>query len=387
MLAQRITLGNYRNIENAAVEFSPGINVLWGRNAQGKSNLLESIYFFARGRSFRGAHDRELIRFGAPEAVMTLDFRLAGAAHPLTLEATLPAGGRRRLRENGAAVSSAEMIGAFRAVLFCPAHLSLVSGAPAMRRGFLDVALAQLSGSYIDALGRYEKYLAERNALIRRAADGCPVSNAEWETYAEGMASSGATVAAMREKYLSLAAVHLRDYFGEMTGGTETPGVRYDTHAREKGTPLPEAEPNASGFSSAPDGDAEARLYRLLTTDIERDIAAGTTLHGIHKDDVLLTINGRESRLYASQGQQRSLALALKLAEGEISRTVTGEYPVFLLDDVLSELDGDRRRYVLRTLGERQIIVTSCEPALFDEIGSEVRAFRVEGGTVEVIRN
>ncbi len=383
MLAQRITLGNYRNIESAAVEFSPGINVLWGRNAQGKSNLLESIYFFARGRSFRGAHDRELIRFGEEEATLSLDCRLTGASHPLTLSATLPQSGRRRLRENGAPVSTAEMIGVFRAVLFCPAHLALVSGAPAMRRSFLDVALAQLSGSYIDTLGRYQKYLAERNALLRRAADGYPVSDAEWETYAEGMASSGAVVAAMREKYLAMAAVHLRSYFGEMTDGAETPGVLYDTHARDDETPLP--EPN--GLSAAAgDKAAEARLYRLLTDDIGRDIRAGTTLHGIHKDDVLLTINGRESRLYASQGQQSSLAHALELAEGEISRAVTGEWPVFLLDDVLSELDGDRRRYVLRTLGERQIIVTSCEPALFDEIGGGVRAFRVENGTIEDIR-
>ena len=169
MICSSISFCNYRNISLETVSFSKGVNVLCGNNAQGKSNILEGIYFFARGRSFRGARERELIRFGEKHAELSLTFQKEGAVYPVTLEADLPQTGRKILRRGGARLSGVrELIGAFRAVLFCPLHLSLVGGGPALRRNFLDIALAQLYPGYLDSLSRYNRILLQRNALIRR---------------------------------------------------------------------------------------------------------------------------------------------------------------------------------------------------------------------------
>ncbi len=390
MTVTSIVFENWRNIAAARVEFSPGINVLWGMNAQGKSNILEGIYFFARGRSFRGARERELVRFGEPFARAALSFRREGYGSDTAMEAVLPAAGKKRLTRNGAPLSSsAEMLGSFRAVLFTPANLSVVTGGPAERRSFLDIALSQISADYLMWLRKAVRLLAERNALLKRAGDGERVSPEEWDVYAEGLAESGAWIAAYRREYASLLSRAVERYFAGMTGGAEKPELTYRSHA------LPEdAEP--IGLLTNP-GAAERRrpdpgpLYEKLRANREREIAAGSTLWGIHKDDLLLTLNGREARAYASQGQQRSFILSMKLGEAEIARTVSGEYPAVLLDDVFSELDENRRRYILDALdaeeegsaASRQIIITSCEPDVIPGArASRVCFHRVEGGKI-----
>lgn len=360
MLVSRITFRDWRNIAGCSVPLHNGINVLWGMNAQGKSNILEGIYYFARGRSFRGAKERELIRFGCDFASASLDFRRDGYEKDTQLEAILPRVGKKKLRRNGAPLtSSAEMMGSFRAVLFCPANLSIVTGGPLERRTFLDIAISQLSGAYLTYLRRYTKILAERNALLKRAQNGEKVTTGEWEVYAEGLAESGAWIAAYRSEYVGYLREAVARYFAEMTDGAEVPELLYQSHAWYEGIPTPLTT------VAVPD---QSQLYRKLTEQLEREIAAGVTLWGIHKDDIFLRLNDREARLYASQGQQRSVVLSLKLAEAEIANTLGREYPVILLDDVFSELDENRRRYILETLGSpdavrhRQIIVTSCEP-------------------------
>lgn len=381
MYVSSVSFEGWRNLAAASVTFVPGINVLWGRNAQGKSNILEGIYFFARGRSFRGARERELVRFGDSFARAALTFRRDGYAADTALDAVLPLSGKKRLTKNGAPLSSAaEMVGIFRAVLFTPSNLSIVAGGPAERRAFLDIALSQISGDYLACLRRYTKILNERNALIRRAGDGAPVSSEEWGVYAEGLAEYGARVAAYRREYVSLLGEAVARYFAGMTGGRETPSLEYRSHGLYDGIPSLLAEPGGRT-----DGTP---LREKLTSNREREIAAGTTLWGIHKDEVVLSLNGAEAKSYASQGQQRSMVLSMKLGEAEIARRIGGEYPVILLDDVFSELDEERRRYILDSLcggdGERQIIVTSCEPDIIPGAGAERAVFRhVTAGCVE----
>ncbi len=380
MTVSRVSYVSWRNIARADLSLAGGINVLWGMNGQGKSNLLEGLYYFARGRSFRGAKDRELIRFGDPFASVSVAFRREGRENDTVLEAVLPPAGKKRLTRNGAPLSSpAEMMGSFRAVLFCPANLSLVSGSPADRRTFLDIALSQLSPSYLSALRRYTKLLQERNALLRLAADGHPVSSEEWLVYAEAMGQSGAYVAACRAEYCRLLAVTVEAHFTEMTGGAERPRLVYTSHSEPDGSAallLPSGE--------TPDAPSGLVLSEKLTASVEREIAAGTTLWGVHKDDLVLTLNDREAKLYASQGQQRSLALAMKLGEAQIARDVDGESPVILLDDVFSELDEQRRHYILDSLsaGERQIVITSCEPDVIPGSREDICFRHVENGMV-----
>lgn len=360
MLVSRITFRDWRNIPGCTVPFESGINVLWGMNAQGKSNILEGIYYFARGRSFRSAKERELVRFGCDFASVALDFRRDGYTNDTTLEAVLPVTGKKKLTRNGAPLSSAsEMMGSFRAVLFCPANLAIVTGGPLERRTFLDIAISQLSGAYLTYLRRYTKILTERNALIKRVQAGERVTREEWDVYAESLSECGAWIAAYRNAYVSCLSESVARYFAEMTGGAEVPGLTYHSHALYDGIP------NVLTGSGTPD---KSVLYEKLTAQVERESAAGVTLWGIHKDDIHLTLNGNEAKLFASQGQQRSIVLSLKLAEAEIAGKLGGEYPVILLDDVFSELDENRRRYILEVLGspasnqQRQIIVTSCEP-------------------------
>ncbi len=383
MIVTRVTYRDFRNIESCDTALSPGINVLWGMNAQGKSNILEGIYFFARGRSFRGTRERELVRFGCDFAHASIDFLRDGFKHSSKLEAIIPQSGKKRLLRNGAPLSSAtEMIGSFCAVLFCPANLTIVTGGPAERRSFLDIALSQLSGAYLSHLKKYTKYLTERNALLKRAADGESVSMNEWEVYAEGLAESGAWIAAYRHDYSSLLSDAVSKYFHGMTDGRESPGIVYTSHALGENILSPLSAPT----SETP----EARiLYERLMTNIPREIAAGTTLWGIHKDELTLTINGKETKIYGSQGQQRCTVLSLKLAEAEIANRIRGEYPVILLDDVFSELDENRRKYILDSLGRddsrRQIIITSCEPDVIPEsfAASGVTFKHVTGGMID----
>ena len=401
MIIKEVSYRDFRNIESAKIDFSPGTNVLWGKNAQGKTNILEGIYFFARGRSFRAAAERELVRFGASDAAADVVFRRESDSRDTALGAYIPLAGKKKLTKNGVMLTGvSEMIGELCAVLFCPSHLSLVAGAPGARRSFLDIAIAQLSPVYISNLRRFNHALDQRNALIKEAASGTQVPDAAWEAYAEVMAECAAYVSAARYSYVSLLAQSVKDIFGEMTGEREKPELYYKTHLMppEAADETGEADgdsPEAALIRTdaevkaplpcdvTPDGAAKAHIRRLLTENTEREIRAGASLYGVHKDDITIKLNSLDARTYASQGQTRSLSLAMKLAEGEISRKVSGEYPVFLLDDVLSELDSDRRTYVLGALEGRQIIVTSCEPELYGGRDG-CRFVEVEAGTVRV---
>lgn len=381
MYAKNISLVSWRNVEMTSADFERGVNVLWGMNAQGKSNILESIYYFARGRSFRGGRDAELIRFGSDYASSALLYRREGYENDTLLDCVIPKNGRKKLRKNSVNLSStAEMMGVFRAVMFCPKDLGLVTGGPLERRTFLDVALSQLSDNYLAHLRRYSKALGERNALLKRAAMGDTVTKAEWEVYAEVMATSAGVVASYRNDYVNMLSAESAGYFSDMTSGGEVPELRYSSHALYDGIPTP--------LSIIDTAKPQTILYDKLLSNIERETAVGSTLWGIHKDDVSFMLNGREAKLYASQGQQRSVALALKLGEAEIANRVGGEYPVILLDDVFSELDEKRRRYILDILSndgedKRQIIITSCEPDIIPrEKLSHVNFNHVENGAV-----
>ena len=377
MIVKKAKYKCFRNLSDVTLKFSPGVNVLWGMNAQGKSNLLEGLYYFARGRSFRGVKDRDLVMFGEQTALCEIEFNLDVSPYPVKLSAAIPQNGKKKLYRNGAQLrGSAEMLGLFRAVLFCPSHLTLVGGGPAERRTFLDIAIAQSSRSYVYYLSNYRRFLAERNALLKRRATGGKVSDAEWETYAEQISIAAAEIYEERSRYCEELTADVAGYFREMTGGRETPSLVYSSHMDD----FAESETPADVKRETRDG-----LYEKLTTNIERECAVGSTLWGPHKDDIHISLNGKEARFFASQGQQRSIALSMKLAEGEISCRKTGEYPIFLLDDVFSELDESRRRFIMDSLKGRQIIVTSCEPSVVPDTNkiSDISFYNVSEGNIK----
>lgn len=374
MICRSISFENFRNVEAETCTFSNGVNLLWGNNAQGKSNMLEGVYFFARGKSFRGAKERELIRFSENTAALSMEFQKDSDKFPVTLSALIPQSGKKDFLRNGGKLTSVrDMIGDFRAVLFCPAHLTLVSGGPAVRRSFMDIAISQLYPAYLAALSKYRKLILQRNILIKDVSLGKTSADSYvWEAYAEQMSVSGAEIAYRRCLYMKDLEKSVISLFSDMTGDREAPEILYKSEAFAD-----------DGDFSPEDILSEGKdlLFRLLTENVAREIKYGGTLFGVQKDDITIKLNGKEARLFASQGQMRSLALAMKLAEGEMSRTIGGEYPVFLLDDVLSELDRERREFILSKLSGRQIIVTACEPELFYGVGAD-RLIHIENGKI-----
>ena len=349
MQCNAVSLVNFRNIERASVRFDPGVNVLYGRNAQGKTNLLEAIYFAAIGRSFRSLHAKECITFGKESAAISLDFMAQDRVQNITMQ--LFQSRVRSVEKNHVRVSKmSELMGAFRAVLFCPEQLSLVKGGPAERRQFLDIAISAREPAYLAALQRYGHILKQRNALIRAAEKERAVFDATVELWSQQLAREGAYIARSRKRYVEKAAPHVAACFAEMTNAREVPQLIYQGCDRAE---VPDYEDLAS---------IEAHLFERLCKNHEREIGAGATLYGVHKDDIEIILNEKDARSFASQGQQRSLSLAMKLAEGELCREDCGEYPVFLLDDVLSELDGTRREYLLHRIKGKQVIMTTCEP-------------------------
>ncbi len=348
MICHAVSLAGFRNIEGAQVRFEKGVNVLCGENAQGKTNLLEAIYFAAIGRSFRSLHAKEAIGFGRESASISLDFEAGGRMQNITI--CLHQSKIRSVEKNHVRVGKmSELVGSFRAVLFCPDQLSLIKGGPAERRQFLDIAISALEPAYLAALQRYAHLLKQRNALIRDAQKDRKLFDSTVDLWSAQLAREGAYIARSRARYVKKATPHVAHCFAEMTGERETPTLLY--LGPDKGE-TPDYEDLAT---------TEKMLYRRLCENHEREIGAGATLFGIHKDDLEVELNQKSARSFASQGQQRSLALALKLAEGELCREDCGEYPVFLFDDVLSELDGARREYLLHRIRGKQVILTTCE--------------------------
>lgn len=358
MYCNGIALADFRNIAGASIAFDKGVNVLYGSNAQGKTNVLEGIYYAAIGKSFRGQHAPEVIRFGAEYAAISLDYTAAERLQNITLR--LFQNKARAAERNKVRITCmSELVGHFRAVLFCPEHLSLIKGGPAERRQFLDIAISALEPVYLSTLQRYGQILKQRNALIRKAKEEPNIFESTVDIWSAQLAREGAYIARSRARYISRAEKYVKECFAQMTGRAEEPSLMY-LGCDKAGGDYEDTE------------KTEKELYRLLTAAKEREVGAGVTLWGVHKDDMEVCLNNRRARLFCSQGQQRSLALALKLAEGEICREDCGEYPVFLFDDVLSELDSRRRGYLLEKMAGKQVILTSCEE-IADFHGKKIR--------------
>lgn len=349
MICRSIFVEGFRNIDEANVDFCEGTNVLIGENAQGKTNLLEAIYMTSLGKSFRQGNDRDVIKFGNEFCHIKNSY----TDETRDMETDIKIFSDRRskaIEQNKVKIKRAsEIVGDFKIVLFCPEHLSIIKDGPAIRRSFLDVALSQIRPLYVRSLQRYSVILKERNAAIKRAEEDRRFGNTV-ELFSEQLAHEAAVITAYRIKYIERLKKHVSVCFSNMSGDREIPEIEYLSSSK-----LSETE--------CLDVNTCEEAYRALySRHSDREIAAGSTLWGIHKDDLEIKLNGNSARIFASQGQQRSLSLALKLAEGEIIKEeCSGAYPVFLFDDVLSELDSGRREYLLSNLKDKQVILTCCE--------------------------
>ncbi len=370
MICKSIKYTDFRNIESAELEFSPTTTILCGKNAQGKTNMLEGVYLFAQGKSHRAGRESELIRFGADVARLEMVYESGGREQKLSMVLD---GKRKMCMKNGVKLDKlSEMIGNFRAVMFCPEHLSIVKGGPSERRAFLDVAISQLRPVYLKTLQRYNGILMQRNALLKSAKGTGSVPAID--AWSEQLAEYSAYIAKTRHEYTEKLSRLAGELYADMTSGAEALELHYRSTSRLGGNYTDTAK-------------MKEVYLRQLTENIEREIFLGSTQYGVHKDDVEIILNGKEARFFASQGQQRSIVLSMKLAEGEYSKNETGEYPVLLLDDILSELDPSRRSYVISGIRERQVIITSCDTSVSRRMRDGRRYFVKNGNLTKMTKN
>lgn len=346
MKLRRIALDGFRNYTDFTADFSPGVNVIWGENAQGKTNLLEAIGFLSGARSHRARGDRELISFDRDQGSITAEVTSRG--RDFLLEVQLFRGARRRLFVNHVKCkTAAELGGIVQTVLFCPEDLSLIKAGAAERRSFLDHAICQLRPRYAEALAQYSKLLDHKTRILRDW-EKHPSLLDVLEDFNEAMARAGALVIHYRAHFVRKLAEKAAQIQTEFSGGRETLDLHYATVSTVR-DPL---GPTVELYE-------DLRRHQDSHAKAERD--ARSCLSGPHKDDLVARINGQPARQYASQGQTRTAALSLKLAERELFRDDTGQWPILLLDDVLSELDARRQDFVLRRITGGQVILTGCE--------------------------
>lgn len=366
MRVDALELAGFRNYDSFFGEFHPGMNVIYGENAQGKTNLLEAVGYLAAAKSPRTRTDRELISINRTEARVRA--KIFSQQRDFLLEAQLRRGGRRTLTKNGVKLKSAvELSGILNTVLFAPEDLYLIREGAAARRKFLDTSICQLRPRYAKALSEYNR-LYEHKLRILKDWREKPDLLAPLEDFNLRLSQVGAILIHYRAHYVRklreyAPAIHL-----DFSGGREELGLQYQT---VKEIPDPQAQPSVLlGYLM----DQQRRLRNA-------ELESRSCLAGPHKDEVEVTIGGISAKTYGSQGQTRTAALSLKLAEREIAYHDTGEYPVLLLDDVLSELDPRRQEFVLNRIQGGQVFITCCEDERLEKL-EEGKVFHIHAGQI-----
>ena len=364
MMVKSLELDFFRNYVHLEAEFDPRVNLIYGENAQGKTNLLEALSYLSTARSHRARYDKEMILLGVDEAF--IKGQVFSRERDFSLEARLSRGKSRQLWSNGVRLKSAgELSGILTTVLFCPEDLYLIREGGAARRRFLDSAICQLRPRYAQALAEYNRLYEHKTRILRDWPEN-PSLLAALDDFNLRLAQTGAILIHYRAHFVRRLMDHAPAIHADFSGGREELTLTYET------------------VSSVTDPKAQPReiLEHLLThqeSHRQAELDSRQCLSGPHKDDIAVCLNGMSAKLYGSQGQTRTAALSLKLAQREIFQVETGEWPVLLLDDVLSELDPKRQAFVLNRIQGGQVFITCCEEDKLDGMEGG-RAFHIKGG-------
>ena len=364
MIARALELDFFRNYVHLEASFHPRMNLIYGDNAQGKTNLLEAVAYLSSARSHRARYDRELIRMGVDSAFLRGEVESGGRDY--TLEARLFRGRGRQLFSNGVRLkAAAELSGILTTVLFCPEDLSLIRAGAAERRRFLDGAICQLRPRYAAALAEYGRLYEHKTRILRDWPEH-PSLLQTLDDFSLRMAQTGALLIHYRAHFIRKLAQHAPAIHRDFSGGREELSLRYET-VSTVADPL------------APPRDILQRLLEHQETHRQAELDSRQCLSGPHKDDLAVDIDGAPARQFGSQGQTRTAALSLKLAQRELFQEDTGQWPVLLLDDVLSELDARRQAFVLNRIRGGQVFITCCEEEKLEGL-EQGAVFRVEDG-------
>lgn len=364
MRIDNVKLSDFRNYENLDLKFDKNVNIFIGNNAQGKTNLLESIYMSSIGKSFRTSRDGEMIRFGSDYFIIKVCAEKNG--NPLLVEIAVLKDGTKGIKVDGLKIKKmSDLLRHIYCVIFSPEDLKIVKEEPEKRRTFIDKTLSQLSISYYNEIYEYKKIVKQRNALLKE------IKNSGYEDmlciWDEKLAGSGAKIIIKRNEFISKLADIAEGFHSSITGGSEKSEICY--------------EPDVELCESIE--EQKKNILKALSESEKRDIKYGSTGRGPHKDDICIKVKGVDIRRFGSQGQQRTAALSLKLAELNIIEEETGETPILLLDDVMSELDSFRQNFLIKSLKDVQLFITTAE--LTDDVKSALvngKIFNVVNGTV-----
>lgn len=371
MYLSRFSVQGFRNLHKLEVNFDSNVNIFIGKNAQGKTNLLEAIYFLALTRSHRTSNDSELINFTKEYA------NLSGEVHKSQIEIDL----RVLITNKGKKVwinrlqqpKLSKYVGQLNAVLFSPEDLELVKGAPALRRRFMDQEFGQINAEYLYFSSKYRQVLNQKNNYLKKLSRGKVRDTLFLDVLSDQLAGIAAEIIVRRYKFLNYLSHAAQDAYEHISLASEKLTIEY--------------KPSVSEISSQ---DATEEIYRKVLDNFKKmkpaELKRGTTLSGPHRDDIIFKLDGKNAHLYASQGQQRSIALSVKLAEIQLVHNVTNEYPLLLLDDVMSELDHGRQSALLNYIhGKTQTFITTTDlEGISWEIIKKPRIYHVQNGEVSL---
>lgn len=371
MRIERLVVENWRNYQSCDLVFNPGLNILVGRNAQGKTNLLESIHFLSTGRSHRTSNQSDLIRWGSVGFFLHAIVQKRNVS--AVIDFSLSKSSQRVLKINGILENKmSALLGVVNSVVFDPDDLQLLKGAPALRRRFLDVEISQVSQRYLFALQQYNRVLRQRNLALKLFSNKGQTESIDiWDDQLIGF---GARIMGMRMQALSILETHATKNLLDISQGSEQLRLQYHPFGR-------------SLTISFQEDTIRQQFWEILKREKSQEYLRRQSLVGPHRDDFDCLVNGVNVRSFGSQGQQRSSVLALKLAELEYMRDMTGDYPVLLLDDVLSELDEVRRHALLSRVDRGvQTFITGTEAGLFTGLQDKSALIgEIENGKLSII--
>ena len=341
MYIKKIILDGFRNYDNEETIFSENINMITGENAQGKTNLLESIYFTSFGKSFRTVRDRDMIGFGRDYCRVKADYIIEDEEEKA--EIALAKDGRKAAKINGRKVERiSEMINTFLVVIFSPEDLGLIREGPSVRRRYLDMMISQISRRYFIALQQYRTGLDQRNAILRNLKTDSSAGKTMLGVFEEAMARSAAEIIRERRRIVSVLSEIARETYLRISGTEEQLRINYHSSVKEE-------------------ENVEESLCRLLRENRDDDVRLGMTSVGPHRDDLILSLDKNQMKQFASQGQVRTAALSMKLSQMKILKDDSGEEPILLLDDVMSELDRKRRASLINEILSFQTFITCAD--------------------------
>ena len=368
MYIQKLKLRCFRNYKDLEIEFGQGYNIIFGDNAQGKTNIIEAIFVCASGRSHRTSRDLEMVNNGENGYYIKLDMLKRDCDS--SIEMMFIKNERKKIKINEIPIKKiGNLMGHLNAVIFSPEDLFIIKEGPSERRKFLDITLSQLKPSYFHDLQQYSKILLQRNMLLKEMVNKKELYDT-LEVWNNHLIKTGSRIMRNRNEFIKKMDVDANIRHKQLTNASEDLALRY--------------VPSFNGKNMNDINVIEEDYRRVVESSIKKEVFKCTTLFGPHRDDYDIILNGMSTKIYGSQGQQRTAVLSIKLAEIDIMKEDTGDYPVLLLDDVLSELDNKRQEYLFENIGKLQTFITCTDKSFFRRTDLDAKYINIINGTINI---